>query len=306
MKDQTEIPEALALAERLANDVWEAVPLRLSKVVMLSNEALRRLHAESELHLQELRSYRITVENREARIAELEAQLAASQQEVQADVPDIKFDGYQGRHEVRWYINELHRVRIINQWLADVYCNKLREFYTAEYRQNSRDEEQAKIFADNALSDIARQVKELAQSYWLPGADIPNLAQFERTHDEVTKRLLAGLPVAPAHPAEGVQPSDKDLRDKVARALGCGTGTNYAWSYLLKQIESLVECEEDLIALKKSTHSTPQGLDAQTIKHISALSELVRMPNAEHFADAHNAAVRHLRAIATQAKQGEQ
>lgn len=77
MKDQAEIPEALALAERLENDVWEAVPLRLSKVVMLAAEALRRLRAESELHLQELRSYRITVENREARIAELEATLAS-------------------------------------------------------------------------------------------------------------------------------------------------------------------------------------------------------------------------------------
>ena len=47
-----------------------------------------------------------------------------------------------------------------------------------------------------------------------------------------------------------------------------------------------------------------QTMDAQTIRHISALSELVRMPNAEHFADAHNAAVRHLRVIAAQAKQG--
>jgi hypothetical protein len=46
------------------------------------------------------------------------------------------------------------------------------------------------------------------------------------------------------------------------------------------------------------------ALDAQTIKHISALSELARMPNAEYFADAHNAAVRHLRALAAQAKQG--
>lgn len=44
---------------------------------------LRRLHAEAEQHLQELRSYRITVENREARIAELESQLAAAQQGVQ-------------------------------------------------------------------------------------------------------------------------------------------------------------------------------------------------------------------------------
>ena len=57
-------------------------------------------------------------------------------------------------------------------------------------------------------------------------------------------------------------------------------------------------------AALSATQPAAQGLDAQTIKHISALSELVRMPNAEHFADAHNAAVRHLRVIAAQAKQG--
>lgn len=75
-------PEALRLAEALEKDVWQATPLRLSKVVELSADELRRLHSESEQHLQELRSYRITVENREARIAELEAQLAAAQQGV--------------------------------------------------------------------------------------------------------------------------------------------------------------------------------------------------------------------------------
>lgn len=91
--------------------------------------------------------------------------------------------------------------------------------------------------------------------------------RFELTPEEVfdqatPTRKNGAVKAKYRDPAEGVQPSDKDLRDKVARALGCGTGTNYAWSYLLKQIESLVECEEDLIALKKSTHPTPQGLDA--------------------------------------------
>ena len=55
---------------------------------------------------------------------------------------------------------------------------------------------------------------------------------------------------------------------------------------------------------ERATQPAAQGMDAQTLKHISALSELVRMPNAEHFADAHNAAVHHLRALAAKAKQG--
>ena len=38
-------------------------------------ETIRRLHAESELHQQELASYRFTVENRDARILELEARV---------------------------------------------------------------------------------------------------------------------------------------------------------------------------------------------------------------------------------------
>lgn len=62
----------------------------------------------------------------------------------------------------------------------------------------------------------------------------------------------------------------------------------------------IVELEAQIAAAQPAA----QGMDSQTIKHISALSELVRMPNAEHFADAHNAAVRHLRALAAQAKQG--
>ena len=70
---------------------------------------------------------------------------------------------------------------------------------------------------------------------------------------------------------------------------------------LLRQHARIAELEAQLFA----TQPAAQGLDAQTIRHISALSELVRMPNAEHFADAHNAAVRHLRAIAAQAKQWE-
>lgn len=68
----TQQPEALRLAHLLAIDKWPDAAAEL-----------RRLHAESELHQQELASYRFTVENRDARIAELEAQLAAAQQGVQ-------------------------------------------------------------------------------------------------------------------------------------------------------------------------------------------------------------------------------
>lgn len=73
----TQQPEALRLADE---PFWD------DEHCAAAAAELRRLHAESEQHLQELRSYRITVENREARIVELEKQLAAAQQGVQPDV----------------------------------------------------------------------------------------------------------------------------------------------------------------------------------------------------------------------------
>lgn len=65
--NQEKQPEALRLAEEL--EQFRSFPA----LAAAAAAELRRLHTESEQHLQELRSYRITVENREARIAELEA-----------------------------------------------------------------------------------------------------------------------------------------------------------------------------------------------------------------------------------------
>lgn len=80
---------------------------------------------------------------------------------------------------------------------------------------------------------------------------------------------------------------------------------------LRRQHGRIAEMEEQMAAIgaggveplrKHASQQAAQVMDAQTIKHISALSDLVRMPNAEYFADAHNAAVRHLRALAAEAK----
>lgn len=68
-----------------------------------SARELRRLHAESELHQQELASYRFTVENRDARIAELEAQLAAAQQGVQPLAWLAEYVDREGNS--RWYVS---------------------------------------------------------------------------------------------------------------------------------------------------------------------------------------------------------
>lgn len=69
--NQNKQPEALRLADE---PFWD------DEHCAAAARELRRLHAESELHMQELRSYRITVESREARIVELEGKLAAVQQ----------------------------------------------------------------------------------------------------------------------------------------------------------------------------------------------------------------------------------
>jgi hypothetical protein len=129
------------------------------------------------------------------------AALAALEQAMREPVA-IEFDGYEGIENVRWYINELHRVRYINQWLADVYCNKLREFYTAENSAHNKDQRGAEVQANNAIADLANAIKKHVASYWMPGAEVPDMTQFERIHDEVTKRLLAVFDTPPAQQAK--------------------------------------------------------------------------------------------------------
>lgn len=86
-------------ALRLANYLHQHYDLMPTCEPLLAASELRRLHAESEQHQQELAAYRFTVENREARIAELEAELevvgaggvqrlSAAPRAVQAAVPD--------------------------------------------------------------------------------------------------------------------------------------------------------------------------------------------------------------------------
>ena len=72
--NQDKQPDALRLADAMSAEYFGLTAQQAAA-------ELRRLHAESEQHLQELRSYRITVENREARIAELEARV----QELEAE-----------------------------------------------------------------------------------------------------------------------------------------------------------------------------------------------------------------------------
>lgn len=52
------LPEDLKLAEILENEVWQATPMRLSKVVELSAEAIRRLHARVQALEAELEATR--------------------------------------------------------------------------------------------------------------------------------------------------------------------------------------------------------------------------------------------------------
>lgn len=84
----TQQPEALRLATELK--AWYAPTMN---VLEGAAEELLRLHAESELHQQELRSYRITVENREARIVALESRV----QELKAEKARL-IETYVPRH----------------------------------------------------------------------------------------------------------------------------------------------------------------------------------------------------------------
>lgn len=71
--NQDKQPEVLRLADALEKEYG-------SELLDDAADRLRRLHAESEQHMQELAAYRFTVDNLRARVAELEAQLAAAPQ----------------------------------------------------------------------------------------------------------------------------------------------------------------------------------------------------------------------------------
>lgn len=104
----TQQPEALRLAEKLRSNADALTQLKAA-------DAIDRLHAESEQHLQELRSYRITVENREARIVELEArvhELEASQARVRAIAVSALLTASRDRQD---WIDDMARIESITQ-----------------------------------------------------------------------------------------------------------------------------------------------------------------------------------------------
>lgn len=71
------------------------------------------------------------------------------------------------------------------------------------------------------------------------------------------------------------------------------TNTNAAMRE--KLIDLIAEQLADAILAALSTAAPAAQGDACDAKHIAALTEIVRMPNAEYVADAHNAAVKYLR-----------
>lgn len=101
---------------------------------------------------------------------------------------------------------------------------------------------------------------------------------------------------------QGVQDNDSECREKVAKALGFDSLSSYAWSYLLKQIESLVGCEEELLELKRAARPTQQGLDAR--KDRDNIFFLAGWNGCNAGLDAHEQFKK--ATIAAQAKQGEQ
>lgn len=128
--------------------------------------------------------------------------------------------------------------------------------------------------------------------------------------DAIAEDLVAHFAAAPAHPAERVPaPAAVAVADERAAFEAWAKSENMNIS---SDCDGYIHADTAVASMAwqaraafSATQPAAQVLDAQTIKHISALSELVRMPNAEHFADAHNAAVRHLRTLAAQAKQGD-
>lgn len=125
---------------------------------------------------------------------------------------------------------------------------------------------------------------------------------------DASELIDACMAISATHPTtQGLDAAVRELIDRLQDAQqDINLAANTHMSQQLASAAALLDEVESTLRTLSATQPAAQGMDAQTLKHISALSELVRMPNAEHFADAHNAAVLHLRALAAQAKQGGQ
>lgn len=106
---------------------------------------------------------------------------------------DLTIDGYKGEKQLRWYVAELHRVRFVNHWLADAYCNALFAEYEAQQRGAGKDEEDARINANNKIAGLANASKKRSDERW------------KVTGQEETSATLAAIATsAPSEPAEPV------------------------------------------------------------------------------------------------------
>ena len=76
--------------------------------------------------------------------------------------------------------------------------------------------------------------------------------------------------------------------------------------YTADQMRAYADADRAMRATKAAPQpAAPASQDAEDAAHIKNLCELVRMPNAEYVADAHNAAVKYLRLRARAKQEGK-
>lgn len=188
-------------------------------------------------------------------------------------VPEVEFDGYKGLNNVRWYINELHRVRIINQWLADAYCNKLREFVKTKHRGNQLDQRDVELRTNNEIADLWRGCKSQVENYWAVGQDKPDMQQFERIHDDVTKRLLSVLTASPTPPAAPEQVPTRPANSQE----WAGMDGAIAWHLIERHADNWADVGlmmGEWLAANRSATPTAAGDEAKTTG-IEALGDAI-------------------------------
>lgn len=275
-------PEALRLATELEQFA--------SNLVQQSAQELRRQHA---------------------RIVELEAQLAAGthkpaeavhQIAEPAEYPEIDPALFSG-NGVLWALiytwsdddNEV-AARNVDEHIQSM----MRAYVEADRAQRASTPQAVQPAAPLPLllRDIARDLGITVPQACIALKPLGNYSTNSAVTAEMARMLRDHFP-APAHPAEWVPAQAAKLPPlpEPTAFLVCKGSEVTARAWNVDQMRAYAA------AALAATQPAAQVLDAQTLKHISALSELVRMPNAEYFADAHNAAVRHLRALAAQAKQ---
>lgn len=143
---------------------------------------------------------------------------ATAQPEAPAEPSELVIDGYRGEKSIRWYVAELHKVRFVNHWLADAYCNALQEVYERDLRGAGKDEQEARRLAGNKIADLANSSKECSEKRFKESGDDDRIAALKAPATASANKINDLASAMPSEPAASNAPPGCLTPEGIAQA----------------------------------------------------------------------------------------